>query len=74
MKTISSLNFSILCGELKVFDITKHIGITLRTNCNTLSIFAMPRYGWIMQIQHSDYAFTNRQFRELQGIINKNKL
>ena len=73
MKTISSLNFSILCGEFKVFTIKKMIGIALRTNCNTLSICARYRYGYILQIIYSDYAFTNRQLRELQGIINKNR-
>ena len=72
MKTISSLNFSVLCSELKTHFFDKH-KIALKTPCNTLSIFARYRYGYIMEIEHSDYNFTNRQLRELQIIINKNK-
>ena len=70
MKTISSLNFSILCGELKVCLFDRH-KIVIKTN--DLSIFARYRYGWIMEIEYSEYNFTNRQLRELQGIINKNR-
>lgn len=72
-KSISFLDFDVLCSRLKKVKVTEYIGIALKTDCGGLSICGWQRYGFIMQIKSTDFLFTNHQLRQLQLIINKHK-